>query len=261
MHRTPACARVNVAPSCYAAEGSSAPTARRSPISWVRSVVLCQSTPKRPNATIASKKTAGTVTTDLREIGPTYYFAPPAILERLLTSVTIRMEDAGSVKRNMFKYFMGVANNVGTAFLDPTPVSTSFPMVITSSAAFNDTLWRAIGDTVGTEARAFANAGHAGLTYWVRGGAGRGGVVRVRACACARESRGVDLIGGNSRCLLSESESVLLDVPLPSFGTGESFGRLEIVFLGIAAHGEHPTGRCAEAHREGSARVRSAPPC
>ena len=33
--------------------------------------------------------------TDLREIGPTYYFAPPRVLENLITQVTIRMEDAG----------------------------------------------------------------------------------------------------------------------------------------------------------------------
>ena len=37
---------------------------------------------------------AATVTQDLKEIGPTYYFAPPAIFENLLTSVSIRIEDA-----------------------------------------------------------------------------------------------------------------------------------------------------------------------
>ena len=40
-----------------------------------------------------------TVITDMREIGPTYYFAPPRVLEALLTQVTIRMEDASWVKR------------------------------------------------------------------------------------------------------------------------------------------------------------------
>ena len=39
-----------------------------------------------------------TVPQDLREIGPTYYFAPPRVFESLLTSVTIRMEDAGRFK-------------------------------------------------------------------------------------------------------------------------------------------------------------------
>ena len=36
--------------------------------------------------------------TDLREIGPTYYFAPPRVFENLLTTVMIRMEDASAVE-------------------------------------------------------------------------------------------------------------------------------------------------------------------
>ncbi|MDO8717933.1 MAG: AMP-binding protein [Polaromonas sp.] len=56
---------------------------------------------------------ASTVTIDLKEIGPTYYFAPPRVFEGLLTSVTIRMEDAGRLKRGMFNYFMDVAKRVG----------------------------------------------------------------------------------------------------------------------------------------------------
>ncbi len=68
-------------------------------------------------------ESAGTVTNDLREIGPTYYFAPPRVLEALLTTVTIRMEDASAIKRNMFKYFMDVATRVGGRLLDGKPVS------------------------------------------------------------------------------------------------------------------------------------------
>ena len=52
--------------------------------------------------------------TDLREIGPTYYFAPPRVLENLLTQVTIRMEDAGCLKRGLFQYFMD-AGRAGSA--------------------------------------------------------------------------------------------------------------------------------------------------
>jgi long-chain acyl-CoA synthetase len=48
-------------------------------------------------------ESAGTVMIDLKEIGPTYYFAPPRIFEGLLTSVMIRMEDAGAIKRRMFQ--------------------------------------------------------------------------------------------------------------------------------------------------------------
>ena len=60
---------------------------------------------------------------DLREIGPSYFFAPPRFYEGLLTSVTIRMEDAGRLKRAMFGHFMAVARRVGPAILDRRPVA------------------------------------------------------------------------------------------------------------------------------------------
>ena len=58
------------------------------------------------------------MTIDLKEVGPTYYFAPPRVFEGLLTSVMIRMEDAGTIKRKMFGYFMDVAKRVGPARMD-----------------------------------------------------------------------------------------------------------------------------------------------
>ncbi|HVE54268.1 MAG TPA: AMP-binding protein, partial [Ramlibacter sp.] len=63
-------------------------------------------------------ESAGTVMIDLKEIGPTYYFAPPRIFESLLTSVMIRMEDAGAIKRWIFHAFMDVARRVGPALRD-----------------------------------------------------------------------------------------------------------------------------------------------
>jgi long-chain acyl-CoA synthetase len=67
-------------------------------------------------------ESAGTVVIDLKEIGPTYYFAPPRIFEGLLTTVMIRMEDAGWLKRRMFHGFMNVAKRVGPALMDKKPV-------------------------------------------------------------------------------------------------------------------------------------------
>ena len=58
------------------------------------------------------------MTIDLKEVGPTYYFAPPRIFEGLLTSVMIRMEDAGKMKRGMFHYFMEVARKVGPTLME-----------------------------------------------------------------------------------------------------------------------------------------------
>src|SRR3990167_9023026 len=68
-------------------------------------------------------ESAQTVTIDLKEVGPTYYFAPPRIFEGLLTSVMIRMEDASALKRKLFHACMAVAKRVGPARLDGQPVS------------------------------------------------------------------------------------------------------------------------------------------
>ena len=68
--------------------------------------------------TVNCPESAATVTIDLKEIGPTYYFAPPRVFEGLLTSVMIRMEDAGAIKRAIFKTFMDVAKKVGPAKMD-----------------------------------------------------------------------------------------------------------------------------------------------
>ena len=67
-------------------------------------------------------ESAATVTIDLKEIGPTYYFAPPRVFEGLLTNVMIRMEDASSLKRKMFESFMNLARRVGPLKMNGQPV-------------------------------------------------------------------------------------------------------------------------------------------
>ncbi len=67
---------------------------------------------------VSCPESADTVTIDLKEIGPTYYFAPPRVFEALLTAVTIRMEDAGALKRWLYARCMTVARRVGPALMD-----------------------------------------------------------------------------------------------------------------------------------------------
>jgi long-chain acyl-CoA synthetase len=67
-------------------------------------------------------ESAATAAIDLKEVGPTYYFAPPRVFEALLTSVTIRMEDASAIKKWLFRHFMALAQRVGPAVLDGKPV-------------------------------------------------------------------------------------------------------------------------------------------
>jgi long-chain acyl-CoA synthetase len=81
-------------------------------------------------------ESAATVTIDLKEVGPTYYFAPPRVFEGLLTSVMIRMEDAGAIKRGLFHHFMNLARRVGPDRMDGKPVGLL------------DRLWYAVGDAL-----------------------------------------------------------------------------------------------------------------
>jgi len=67
-------------------------------------------------------ESASTVGIDLNDIGPTYYFAPPRVFEGLLTTVMIRMEDAGAIKKWLFHHFMAVARRVGPRLMDVQPV-------------------------------------------------------------------------------------------------------------------------------------------
>jgi long-chain acyl-CoA synthetase len=92
------------------------------PMAWVGDHLFSYAQALVAGFTINCPESAETVMTDLREIGPTYYFAPPRVFEGLLTSVMIRMEDAGKLKQKLFHYFMGVAKRCGGAILDGKPV-------------------------------------------------------------------------------------------------------------------------------------------
>lgn len=87
------------------------------PMAWVGDNLFSQSQWLVAGFTINCPESAATVTTDLREIGPTYYFAPPRVFENLLTQVNIRMEDAGWLKRTLFAHFMQVARRCGAEIL------------------------------------------------------------------------------------------------------------------------------------------------
>ncbi|WP_310387668.1 AMP-dependent synthetase/ligase, partial [Roseateles sp.] len=67
---------------------------------------------------VNAPESASTVSIDLKEIGPTYYFAPPRVFEALLTSVMIRMEDASPAKRYLFERCMRLARRVGPGLMD-----------------------------------------------------------------------------------------------------------------------------------------------
>ena len=92
------------------------------PLAWVGDHYLNYAQGLVSGFCTACPENADTAMADLREIGPTFYFAPPRTLELLLTRVMIRMEDAGFLKRKMFHYFIGVARRYGERILNGQPV-------------------------------------------------------------------------------------------------------------------------------------------
>jgi long-chain acyl-CoA synthetase len=106
------------------------------PMAWVGDNLFSYTQGQIAGFCMSCPESADTVPTDMREIGPTYFFAPPRVYENLLTQVSIRMEDAGRFKRWLYARFMNVARRVGTKLLDRQPVS------------FLDRMLYALGDVV-----------------------------------------------------------------------------------------------------------------
>lgn len=92
------------------------------PMAWVGDFIFSIGQAYWTGFCVNCPESPETLTTDLREIGPSYYFAPPRVFEGLLTQVMIRMEDASRIKRGMFNYFMAHAKRVGPDILDGKPV-------------------------------------------------------------------------------------------------------------------------------------------
>ena len=92
------------------------------PLAWVGDHYLNYAQGLVAGFSLACPESAETAMEDLREIGPTFYFAPPRVFEQMLTRVMIRMEDAGPIKRHLFHYFIGVARRHGEAILTGRPV-------------------------------------------------------------------------------------------------------------------------------------------
>ncbi|MGB1774149.1 MAG: AMP-binding protein, partial [Arenicellales bacterium] len=93
------------------------------PMAWVGDNVFSFAMGFVAGFCVNCPESANTVAQDLREIGPTFYFAPPRVFESVLTSVMIRMKDAGRLKRSLFDHFMKVAKKTGVALMDGQSVS------------------------------------------------------------------------------------------------------------------------------------------
>jgi len=95
------------------------------PMAWVGDNVFSYAQSWAIGFCVSCPESSDTVLLDMREIGPTYNFAPPRVYESMLTQVLIRIEDASRLKRWMFRAFMEVAKRAGTRLLDGKPVPLS----------------------------------------------------------------------------------------------------------------------------------------
>jgi len=95
------------------------------PMAWVGDHFLSYALAIVAGFAVNCPESSETVMTDLKEIGPTYFLAPPRIFENILTQVMIRMEDAGLLKRYLFDYFMRLARRSGVRILEGKQVSVA----------------------------------------------------------------------------------------------------------------------------------------
>jgi long-chain acyl-CoA synthetase len=93
------------------------------PMAWVGDFIFAVGQAYWTGMCVNCPESGDTMMTDLREIGPTYFFAPPRVFETQLTNVMIRMEDASRTKKWLFDRFMALARRVGPRILDGHPVS------------------------------------------------------------------------------------------------------------------------------------------
>ncbi len=92
------------------------------PMAWVGDFIFSLGQAYWTGFCVNCPESAETMKTDLREIAPSYYFAPPAVFEGQLTQIMIRMEDASDFKKKMFHYFMDHAREVGPKLLEKKSV-------------------------------------------------------------------------------------------------------------------------------------------
>ncbi len=95
------------------------------PMAWVGDFIFAIGQAYWTGFCVNCPESDKTMMTDLREIGPTYFFAPPRVFENMLTSVMIRMEDASRTKKRLFERYMAHARKVGPALLDGKTVGTA----------------------------------------------------------------------------------------------------------------------------------------
>ena len=83
------------------------------PPAWIAQHMFAYALPMVAGSCVCCPESSETMLNDMREMGPTVFLAPPRVLEALLTQVTIRINNTGGFKRNLYDHYMAVAQRVG----------------------------------------------------------------------------------------------------------------------------------------------------
>ena len=122
---------VETARSAVTAEGLSRDeeTLAYLPMAWAGDHMFSYAQSMVTGFTVNCPESAATVLSDLKEIGPTYFFAPPRIWESILTNVMIRIEDASWLKRRMVHAFLDLGQRIERRRLAGQSVPGWWPLV------------------------------------------------------------------------------------------------------------------------------------
>lgn len=93
------------------------------PMAWVGDHIFSYAQAFEAGFCVACPESPSTAVSDRREIGPTFFFAPPRLFEAQLTDIQVRMQDAGRFKRWLFDSFLKVAKRCGERILEGRSVS------------------------------------------------------------------------------------------------------------------------------------------
>ena len=93
------------------------------PMAWVGDHVFSYAQSVITGFAANCPESAATVLQDLKEIGPTYFFAPPRIWESILTNVLLRLDDCAWPKRKLVHFFLDLAQGMERRRLAGQPVS------------------------------------------------------------------------------------------------------------------------------------------
>ncbi|MBA2529412.1 MAG: AMP-binding protein [Euzebyales bacterium] len=93
------------------------------PLAWIGEQMIALACSLQVGFALSFPEDASTVRADLREIGPRVMFSPPRIWETMLSSVQVRLDDAGWLKRAVFAWGYRIGERTADRRVRGAPLS------------------------------------------------------------------------------------------------------------------------------------------